>query len=334
MGLPALNMLICNGKVFLLALILCYLQFGVSEGQLKVGFYSQTCPNVESIVKTIVRDATLTNPRMAPMLLRLHFHDCFVEGCDGSILIDNVEDPEKRAFGHQGLGGFAEIENAKAKLEAECPGVVSCADIVALAARDAIVLSGGLSYQVETGRRDGRVSSESLAADMPDVNDPIQTLKSKFMNKGLSEKELVLLTGAHTIGTTACFFMSKRLYNFTGINDADPEINPDFLPSLRTQCLINGNVNIRIPLDALSNEKFDDQSLRNIKNGTAVLASDARLYDDSITKQVIDSYVGFLRPVSGPLFVQDFPMAMVKMGRIGVKTGLEGEIRRICSSFN
>lgn len=62
------------------------------------------------------------------------------QGCDGSILIDNGENAERHAFGHQGVGGFEVIERAKAQVEAMCPGVVSCADIVALAARDAVVL--------------------------------------------------------------------------------------------------------------------------------------------------------------------------------------------------
>ena len=62
------------------------------------------------------------------------------QGCDGSILIDNGPQSEKLAFGHQGVRGFEVIERAKAQLEASCPGVVSCADIVALAARDAIVM--------------------------------------------------------------------------------------------------------------------------------------------------------------------------------------------------
>lgn len=63
-----------------------------------------------------------------------------MQGCDGSILIDNGQNAEKNAFGHQGVRGFDVIEKAKAQLEATCQGVVSCADIVALAARDAISL--------------------------------------------------------------------------------------------------------------------------------------------------------------------------------------------------
>lgn len=63
------------------------------------------------------------------------------QGCDGSILINSGStSDEKNAFGHQGVGGFDVIENAKTQLEAVCPGIVSCADIVALAARDALLL--------------------------------------------------------------------------------------------------------------------------------------------------------------------------------------------------
>lgn len=48
---------------------------------------------------------------------------------------------------------------------------------------------------MQTGRRDGTVSDKSLADDMPDVNDSIQTLKAKFVSKGLSDKDLVVLSG-------------------------------------------------------------------------------------------------------------------------------------------
>lgn len=74
------------------------------------------------------------------MSSQTHSRELVLQGCDGSILIDNGPRSEKLAFGHQGVGGFEIIERAKQAVEAECPGVVSCADIVAMAARDAIVL--------------------------------------------------------------------------------------------------------------------------------------------------------------------------------------------------
>jgi peroxidase len=43
------------------------------------------------------------------------------------------------------------------------------------------------------------VSDLSLAKDMPDVADSIQQLKTKFLNKGLTEKDLVLLSGTPSI---------------------------------------------------------------------------------------------------------------------------------------
>ncbi|EOY16600.1 hypothetical protein QUC31_001117 [Theobroma cacao] len=308
---------------------------GVSQGQLGVGFYSKTCPTAESIIHKVVQKAVADSLRNAALLLRLQFHDCFVEGCDGSILIKNVADGELKARGNLGVQGFDIIESAKARLENLCPGVVSCADIVALAARDAVSLVKGPFYDVPTGRRDGRLSRMSLAENLPDVDDSIHVLKSKFRAKGLSDKDLVLLSGgAHTIGLTACFFMQHRLYNFTPGGGSDPAINPRFLPQLKAHCPLNGDVNVRIPLDWATQNVFDVHILRNIRDGTAVIASDARLYDDRETRQILDSYISSNGSGTRPSFNADFAKAMVKMGNIGVKTGSQGEIRRVCSAVN
>ncbi|AES63387.1 peroxidase 43 isoform X2 [Medicago truncatula] len=284
--------------VFLSLLFLFLFLIDGSKSQLHVGFYSNTCPQVESTVHDVVREAVLFDRTKAAVLLRLHFHDCFVEGCDGSILINTTQNPEKTAFPHAGVKGFEVIERAKAQLEASCPGVVSCADIVALAARDAIVMANGPAYQVPTGRRDGFVSDKSLAGNMPDVNDSIQQLKTKFLNKGLTEKDLVLLS------------------------------------ELKARCPKDGDVNIRLAMDEGSDLKFDKSILKNIREGFAVLASDARLNDDFVTKSVIDSYFNPINPTFGPSFENDFVQSMVKMGQIGVKTGSVGNIRRVCSAFN
>jgi peroxidase len=56
-----------------------------------------------------------------------------LQGCDGSVLIDSPS--EKDAIPNQTLHGFEVIDAAKAAVEKACPGIVSCADILALAAQ-------------------------------------------------------------------------------------------------------------------------------------------------------------------------------------------------------
>ena len=127
---------------YLHCVILLFLGFVATSvhGQgTRVGFYSYTCPNAENIVKSTVENHFQSNPRIAPGLLRTFFHDCFVQGCDGSVLIDTTGS-EKRAIQNVNTPGYEVIDDAKGQLEAACPGVVSCADILALAARDAVVV--------------------------------------------------------------------------------------------------------------------------------------------------------------------------------------------------
>lgn len=105
----------------------------------RVGFYSSTCPRAESIVKSTVTTHVNSDSTLAAGLLRMHFHDCFVQGCDASVLIAG-SGTERTAFANLGLRGYEVIDDAKTQLEAACPGVVSCADILALAARDSVSL--------------------------------------------------------------------------------------------------------------------------------------------------------------------------------------------------
>ncbi|XP_057835303.2 peroxidase 25-like [Cryptomeria japonica] len=299
----------------------------------KVGFYSSTCPKAESIVTSTVKTHFNADQTIAAGLLRLFFHDCFVQGCDASILITGPS-AEKNSLTNLGLRGFEVVEDAKTQVEAACPGVVSCADILALASRDAVVLSKGPTWGVPTGRRDGLVSSSSDAANLPTPADSVTVQKQKFADKGLTTEDLVTLVGAHTIGQTDCQFFSYRLYNFTTTGNADPTISSSYLSQLQSLCPSGGDGSKRVALDKGSQLNFDDSFFKNVRDGNAVLESDQRLWGDASTKSVVQKYAGTIRGVLGLRFDLAFAKAMVKLSNVGVKTGSDGEIRKVCSAFN
>lgn len=71
------------------------------------------------------------------------------QGCDGSVLLDDtitLQGEKKASININSLDGFRLIDRIKNKLESECPGIVSCADILTVAARDAVILVKGIDY--------------------------------------------------------------------------------------------------------------------------------------------------------------------------------------------
>jgi len=112
---------------------------------LSFDFYNRTCPKAESIVRSFVQDAVRRDVGLAAGLLRLHFHDCFVQGCDASVLLDgSATGPgEQQAPPNLTLRptAFKAINDIHDRLQKECGGaVVSCSDVLALAAPDSVVV--------------------------------------------------------------------------------------------------------------------------------------------------------------------------------------------------
>ncbi|KAL8551119.1 hypothetical protein ACS0TY_000265 [Phlomoides rotata] len=304
-----------------------------SEAQLLTGFYQRSCGFAELAVKQEVRNAFMRDNGIAAGLVRLHFHDCFVRGCDGSVLIDSPSNNAEKdsPANNPSLRGFEVVDTIKSRLESFCPGVVSCADILAFAARDSIEITGGLSYDVPSGRRDGIVSIASEAtSNLPPPFFNLAQLTQSFANKGLTQDEMVTLSGAHTLGRSHCSSFSNRLNNFSSNSNQDPTLDPMLANQLRQQCPQGStNPNLVVPMDPPSPAVADTSYYRGVLMNRGLFTSDQTLLTDQQTRNQV-----FQNAQNQFLWKSKFAAAMVNMGKIGVVTGGSGEIRRNCRVIN
>ncbi|CAN1843739.1 Peroxidase 39 [Linum perenne] len=292
---------------------------GSTNAQLKMGFYSKSCPKAEKIIQDFVHQKISTVPSLAATFIRMHFHDCFVRNTTSG------EQPEKQSPPNLTLRGFDFIDRVKSLVEAECPGVVSCADVLTLVTRDSIVAVGGPSWRVPTGRRDGVISRSSEARNnIPPPFANFTTLQTLFANQGLDVKDLVLLSGAHTIGLSHCSSFSNRLYNFTALDS-------DYASNLRSRkCRTINDNTTKVEMDPGSRNTFDLSYYSLLLKRRGLFESDAALTTNSASLQLVDK----IAKGSVKDFFSEFALAMEKMGRINVKTGSNGEIRKQCALVN
>ncbi|KAL6634386.1 hypothetical protein ACP70R_027057 [Stipagrostis hirtigluma subsp. patula] len=313
----------------LLILILA-LAAAAADAQLSEDYYDSSCPAAALTIRTAVAAAVLLDRRMGASLLRLHFHDCFVQGCDASVLLDDTANftGEKGAGPNAGsLRGFEVIDDIKTTLELLCPQTVSCADILAVAARDSVAQLGGPSWTVLLGRRDATTASASLAnSDLPGPTSNLNGLLKAFSNKGLDTTDMVALSGAHTVGRAQCKNFRARIYN-------DTDIDASLAAALRAACpqQAGSNDGYLQPLDASSPDAFDNGYFGELLSQRGLLHSDQALFGGGggATDGLIRTYAS-----DGDQFGSDFAAAMVKMGNISPLTGTDGEIRVNCRAVN
>ncbi|KAM0852951.1 hypothetical protein ACQ4PT_051419 [Festuca glaucescens] len=240
--------------------------------QLSTSFYSGSCASLESIVRSGMVSAVQQEPRMGASILRLFFHDCFVNGCDGSVLLDD----SSTLTGEKNAG-----PNANSLRGYEL---------------------GGPTWAVPLGRRDARTTTQAAAnSNLPSPSSSAATLISAFASKGLDSRDMVALSGAHTIGAARC---------------AAPQSGAT-----------DGNL---APLDAFSSVRFDNGYYRNLLSRFGLLHSDQELFGSGgPVDSIAQTYAG-----NGGAFSADFVTAMIKMGNISPLTGSSGEIRNNCRKPN
>lgn len=156
-----------------------------------------------------------------------------------------------------------------------------------------------------------------------------------FASKGLDLKDLVVLSGAHTLGTAHCPSFADQFYNGTGENGAyglvDPSLDSEYADKLRLKCKSLDDRTMLSEMDPGSFKTFDTSYYRHVAKRRGLFRSDAALLFDDTTRDYVQ------RIATGKFdgeFFRDFSESMIKMGDVGVLIGAEGEIRKKCYAPN
>ncbi|CAK9165632.1 unnamed protein product [Ilex paraguariensis] len=296
------------------------------QDYLSTTYYLTSCPDLEGIIQNKINAWIQRDYTTAASIIRLHFHDCAVRGCDASILLNHAGS-ERRAEVSKTLRGFEVIDEIKAEVEKRCPKTVSCADILTAAARDAMVMVGGPFWEVPFGRKDGTISHGREAHMVPQGHENVTALIEFFQSRGLNILDLVILSGSHTIGRSTCNSIRPRLSYFKNTVMAEPPIDVKYLNFLKKQCRRDSNY---ANLDATTPTTFDSMYYTNLEKKRGLLLTDQLLHSDARTAPIVAA----LAP-QPQLFISQFAVSMVKLGNVQLLTGKnQGEIRRNCNYVN
>ncbi|GAB4830822.1 hypothetical protein Ancab_004850 [Ancistrocladus abbreviatus] len=317
-----------NSLLFLSSTVV--IVFGIAsrdvESNLANDYYKSSCPNVEEIVKNEMLALLTTDVTASAAFLRLFFHDCQVQGCDASILLDS-KDSEMMSLRNFGIRKREEIGHIKSILEGVCPGIVSCADIIALAAREAVAYAGGPHIQIPLGRKDSTTSSyEQADAHLPSPRISVDQMLRIFTTKGMSLEESIAILGAHTLGVGHCINIVDRLY------DPDPTDTMDFgfELALKFKCPTRTPLtNLTFMPNDITPTIFDTQYYRDISSGKGLFGIDSSISKDPRTASVVARFTN-----DQTYFFQTFSSAFIKLSAVNVLNESTGQVRLKCNRVN
>lgn len=187
-----------------------------------------------------------------------------------------------------------------------------------------LLQTGGPDWEVRLGRLDSLTASQEDSNDiMPSPRSNASYLIDLFQKYNLSVKDLVALSGSHSIGQGRCFSIMFRLYNQSGTGKPDPAMDPIYREEyLNKLCPLDVDQNVTGNLDTTP-LVFDNQYFKDLVAGRGFLNSDQTLFTFPETRELVSLYS---RDQSE--FFNAFVEGMLKMGDL--QSGQPGEIRRNC----
>ncbi|KAI3687912.1 hypothetical protein L1987_81615 [Smallanthus sonchifolius] len=254
----------------------------------------------------------------------------FILSCDESILLESINgiESEKISTRNMGMRNFKYINTIKDTLERSCPMTVSCADLVALSARDGVVLLGGPHIEMKTGRKD---SKESHLAEidefLPNHNDSMMYVLSRFQSVGIDVEGTVALLGAHSVGRVHCANIVDRLYP-----TVDPTLDANYAKYLKGRCphsqpdpkdVEYARNDLKTPMT------LDNNYYKNIMNNKGLLLVDQQLVSSPVTSSFVENMAA-----DNDYFHEQFSKALLTLSENNPLSETDGEVRRDCRFVN
>ena len=249
-------------------------------------------------------EALVKEKNCGPILIRLSWHDAGVfsdgelkGGCPNAAM--RFTDGGEGTFGaNAGLPPFANDVMAPIA-EKYCPAVCSIADLWALAANVAIKVMGGPDVPTNFGRKDASSSAESVESQvgrLPDGDKGIDHLREIFHPKGFDDKDIVALSGAHTVGKC-----HADRSGFDGPWTEDPyKFDNTYFKEMLSKEYVAETTAAGCPQN------------KNEATGTIMLDSDLALLSDPAFKSVVEKYAE-----DQDAYFADFAVAWQKMQELG-----------------
>ncbi|GER42335.1 ascorbate peroxidase [Striga asiatica] len=144
--------------------------------------------------------ALIASKNCAPIMLRLAWHDAGTYDVNSKTGGPNgsIRNEEECAHGaNNGLKIALEFCGKLEQVRSKCPRI-TFADLYQLAGVVAVEVTGGPTIEFVPGRKDSKISPKE--GRLPNANEGVPHLREVFYRMGLSDKDIVALSGGHTLG--------------------------------------------------------------------------------------------------------------------------------------
>ncbi|GMN29033.1 hypothetical protein TIFTF001_002266 [Ficus carica] len=141
--------------------------------------------------------ALISSKNCAPIMLRLAWHDAGTYDVNTKTGGPNGSIRNEHELNHGANNGLKIAINFCEEVKAKHPKI-TYADLYQLAGVVAVEVTGGPTIDFVPGRKDSVESPEE--GRLPDAKQGVPHLKDIFYRMGLSDKDIVALSGGHTLG--------------------------------------------------------------------------------------------------------------------------------------